>query len=79
VIGLAAATSQTPYGGAPAPTRGSAGGSAWTAPGLVTPLVVALVARRFGLGGGIALAAGFALAAAGWVWLLPETRGRRIG
>jgi len=45
---------------------------------LVTPLAVALVARRYGLGGGIALAAGFALAAAAWVWLLPETRGRRI-
>ena len=41
--------------------------------------VVMLVARRFGLGGGIALGAGFALAAAAWVWLLPETRGRRIG
>jgi MFS family permease len=44
----------------------------------VTPLLVTLVARRWGLGGGIALAAGFALAAAGWVWLLPETRGRRL-
>jgi MFS family permease len=37
----------------------------------VTPLVVAVFARRYGLGGGIALAAG-------WVWLLPETRGRRM-
>ena len=45
---------------------------------LLTPLVVAVMARRYGLGGGIALAAGFALAAAAWVWLLPETRGRRI-
>jgi hypothetical protein len=45
---------------------------------LVTPFVVAVIARRWGLGGGIALAAAFALAAAGWVWLLPETRGRRI-
>jgi MFS family permease len=45
---------------------------------LVTPLVVAVIARRWGLAGGIALAAGFALAAAGWVWLLPETRGRRL-
>jgi MFS family permease len=44
----------------------------------VTPIVVAAMARRWGLGGGIALAAGFALAAAAWVWLLPETRGRRI-
>jgi MFS family permease len=44
----------------------------------VTPLVVTAVARRWGLGGGIALAAAFALAAAGWVWLLPETRSRRL-
>ena len=44
----------------------------------VAPLVVAAMARRYGLGGGIALAAGFALAAAGWVWLLPETRGQRM-
>jgi MFS family permease len=44
----------------------------------VTPLVVTLVARRWGLGGGIALAAAFALGAAAWVWLLPETRGREI-
>src|SRR5437870_4653916 len=45
----------------------------------VAPLVVAAMARHHGLGGGIALAAGFALAAAGWVWLLPETRGGRMG
>jgi MFS family permease len=45
---------------------------------LVTPLVVAVVARSWGLAGGIALAAAFALGAAGWVWLLPETRGRRL-
>ena len=45
---------------------------------LVAPMLVALLARRYGLAGGIALAAGFALAAAGWVWLLPETRGRRL-
>jgi MFS family permease len=44
----------------------------------VTPFVVTAVARRWGLAGGIALAAAFALAAAGWVWLLPETRSRRL-
>lgn len=42
---------------------------------LLTPLAVAMMARHYGLAGGIALAAGFALAAAAWVWLLPETRG----
>ncbi len=45
---------------------------------LVTPILVAVIARRWGLSGGIALAAAFALAAAAWVWLLPETRARRI-
>ncbi|HEY3189854.1 MAG TPA: MFS transporter [Solirubrobacteraceae bacterium] len=45
---------------------------------LLAPMLVALLARRYGLSGGIALAAGFAVAAAGWVWLLPETRGRRL-
>jgi len=45
---------------------------------LLAPMLVAVLARRYGLAGGIALAAGFALAAAGWVWLLPETRGRRL-
>jgi hypothetical protein len=45
----------------------------------LTPLAVAVMAREYGLGGGIALAAGFAVAAAGWVWLLPETRGRALG
>jgi len=44
----------------------------------LTPLVVAIAARRWGLAGGISLAAGFALAAAAWVWLLPETRGRQL-
>src|SRR5207249_2019701 len=38
---------------------------------LVTPLVVAGVARSHGLAGGIMIAAGFAAAAAAWVWLLP--------
>jgi MFS family permease len=45
----------------------------------LTPLAVAVMARHYGLSGGIALAAGFALGAAAWVWLLPETRGRAIG
>jgi MFS family permease len=45
---------------------------------LVTPLVVVGVARSHGLAGGIAIAAGFAAGAAAWVWLLPETRGRRL-
>lgn len=43
-----------------------------------TPLVITQVAVRWGLGGGISLAAFFALFTGAWVWLLPETRGRRI-
>jgi MFS family permease len=45
---------------------------------LVAPVVIAKVAPVWGMSGGIALAAGFALLAAGWVWTLPETRGRVI-
>ena len=65
----------------PTPLRTTAVGSVFNAARgvqFVTPIIVAAMAHRWGLGGGIALAAGFALGAAGWVWLLPETRGRRI-
>jgi MFS family permease len=44
-----------------------------------TPLVITLVATRYGLGGGISLAGFFALITGLWVWTLPETRGTRIG
>jgi len=44
----------------------------------VTPLAIARVAQRYGLAGGISLAAFFALFGAAWVWLLPETRGTRV-
>lgn len=44
----------------------------------LAPVVIAWVAPRWGLSGGIALAAGFALLAALWIWTLPETRGKRI-
>jgi MFS family permease len=44
-----------------------------------TPIVIALVATRYGLGGGISLAAFFAVFTGLWVWTLPETRGTRIG
>ncbi len=43
-----------------------------------TPLVITLVATRYGLGGGISLAGFFALITGLWVWTLPETRGTRI-
>jgi MFS family permease len=44
----------------------------------VAPLVIAGVAGRWGLAGGVALAAGFAALAGIWVWTLPETAGARI-
>lgn len=44
----------------------------------LAPLVIAAVAGRWGLAGGIALAAGFAVVAGVWVWTLPETAGARI-
>jgi len=46
----------------------------------VTPLMIAIAggAGRFGLAGGVALAAGFAALAGIWVWTLPETAGREI-
>ncbi len=43
-----------------------------------TPLVITEVALRYGLGGGISLAAFFALFTGVWVWTMPETRGRAI-
>jgi MFS family permease len=43
-----------------------------------TPLVITGVASRYGLGGGISLAAFFAVFTGVWVWMLPETRGTRI-
>jgi len=42
----------------------------------VAPLLIAALEPRWGLAAGIGLAALFALSAAGWIWTLPETRGR---
>jgi MFS family permease len=43
-----------------------------------TPLIITTVATRYGLGGGISLAAFFAAFTGLWVWTLPETRGTKI-
>lgn len=45
---------------------------------VLAPIIIAVVATRFGFGAGIALAAPFALCAGLIVWLLPETKGVRI-
>lgn len=43
-----------------------------------TPVVIAVMATRYGLGGGIFLAALFALLTGAWIWTFPETRGRKL-
>lgn len=44
----------------------------------VTPVVISLVAVNYGLGGGISIAAIFALLTGLWIWMFPETRGKVI-
>jgi fucose permease len=44
----------------------------------ITPVLVAVIARRYGLSGGMSLAALFAAATAAWIWTFPETKGERI-
>lgn len=43
-----------------------------------TPIIIALVASKYSLGVGIFLAALFALLTGLWIWLFPETRGRKL-
>jgi MFS family permease len=43
-----------------------------------TPVVITVIALSYGLGGGISLAAIFALLTGAWVWTLPETKGRKL-
>jgi MFS family permease len=43
-----------------------------------TPVVIASIADRYGLGGGISLAAVFALLSGLWIWTFPETKGRKL-
>ncbi len=43
-----------------------------------TPVVIAVIADKYGLAGGISVAALFALATGAWVWVFPETRGKRL-
>jgi MFS family permease len=44
----------------------------------VAPLLIAWLEPRHGLAAGIGLAAVFSVAAAGWVWTLPETKGSEL-
>lgn len=43
-----------------------------------TPVVIAVIAETYGLGGGISLAALFALLTGAWIWVFPETKGKKI-
>ncbi len=43
-----------------------------------TPVIISLIAQQYGLGGGISLAALFALLTGAWIWVFPETKGRKI-
>jgi MFS family permease len=43
-----------------------------------TPMVISVVAIKYGLGGGISLAAFFAILTGAWIWVFPETRGKKL-
>ncbi len=43
-----------------------------------TPVIVAVIAEQYGLGGGISLAALFALLTGIWIWTFPETKGKKL-
>lgn len=43
-----------------------------------TPVIIVSIADQYGLGGGISIAALFALLTGMWIWTFPETKGRKI-
>ena len=65
----------------PTAIRNTAMGSAFNlARGIqfFTPVIIVVIARKYGLSGGISLAALFALLTGAWIWTFPETRGRKL-
>jgi MFS family permease len=65
----------------PTEIRNTAMGSAYNlARGVqfFAPVAVAVIARRYGLSGGMSLAALFMLGAGAWIWTFEETRGRAL-
>jgi MFS family permease len=65
----------------PTSIRSTAMGSAFNlARGIqfFTPVAISMIATTYGLGGGISLAALFALLTGIWIWTFPETKGRKI-
>ena len=43
-----------------------------------TPVIIVVIAEKYGLGGGISLAALFALLTGAWIWTFPETKGKKL-
>ena len=43
-----------------------------------TPVIIVIVSRYYGLGGGISIAALFAILVGLWVWVFPETKGKKL-
>ena len=65
----------------PTSIRGTAMGSAFNlARGVqfFTPVIITVMARSYGLAGGIFLAALFALLTGAWIWTFPETKGKAL-
>jgi len=65
----------------PTSVRSTAMGSAFNlARGIqfFTPVIISVIAVRYGLGGGISLAALFALLTGAWIWTFPETRQKKL-
>ncbi|HUL42845.1 MAG TPA: MFS transporter [Bacteroidota bacterium] len=65
----------------PTAMRNTAMGSAFNlARGIqfFTPVLIAIIAKHYGLSGGISLAALFAFLTAAWIWTFPETRGKEL-
>jgi MFS family permease len=65
----------------PTSVRSTAMGSAFNlARGIqfFTPVIISVIAVQYGLGGGISLAALFALLTGAWIWTFPETREKKL-
>ncbi len=65
----------------PTKIRGTAMGTAFNlARGVqfFTPVIIAVVASSYGLGGGISIAVIFALLTGLWIWTFPETKGKKV-
>jgi len=65
----------------PTSVRSTAMGSAFNlARGIqfFTPVIISVIAVKYGLGGGISLAALFALLTGAWIWTFPETRKKKL-